>query len=86
MLLDVKAKSGNTKSFNPILKPSDKYHVYLAFIYSHFGSLFYSMSTEIKLMQKEYYEVLERTQRGNGDITEWLSWFLRCFEKALAST
>ncbi|EXG77853.1 hypothetical protein XylorDRAFT_0203 [Xylanibacter oryzae DSM 17970] len=47
---------------------------------------FYSMSTEIKLMQKEYYEVLERTQRGNGDITEWLLWFLRCFEKALAST
>jgi Fic family protein len=47
---------------------------------------FYSMSTEIKLMQKEYYEVLERTQRGDGDITEWLLWFLRCFEKALAST
>jgi len=47
---------------------------------------FYSMSTEIKLMQKEYYEILERTQRGDGDITEWLLWFLRCFEKALAST
>ena len=47
---------------------------------------FYSMSTEIILMQKEYYEVLERTQRGDGDITEWLLWFLICFEKALAST
>src|SRR5574344_585609 len=47
---------------------------------------FYSMSAEIKLMQKEYYELLERTQKGNGDITEWILWFLNCFEKALAST
>lgn len=37
-------------------------------------------------MQKEYYEVLERTQHGDGDITEWLLWFLRCFEQALEST
>jgi Fic family protein len=47
---------------------------------------FYSMSTEIKLMQKEYYEVLERTQKGNGDITEWIVWFLNCFDNALNST
>ena len=33
---------------------------------------FYSMSAEIKLMRSEYYEVLERIQRGDGDITEWL--------------
>ena len=47
---------------------------------------FYSISAEIKTSQKEYYEVLERTQRGNGDITEWLLWFLGCFEQALEST
>lgn len=47
---------------------------------------FYSMSAEIKLMRSEYYEVLERTQRGDGDITEWLLWFLRCFDEALDST
>ena len=47
---------------------------------------FYSMSAEIKLMRSEYYEVLERTQRGDGDFTEWLLWFLRCFEAALDST
>ena len=47
---------------------------------------FYSMSAEIKLMRSEYYDVLERTQRGNGDITEWLLWFLRCFDAALDST
>lgn len=50
------------------------------------GKRFYSMSSEIKLMKKEYYDVLERTQRGNGDITEWLVWFLECFEKALDTT
>lgn len=47
---------------------------------------FYSISAAIKESQKEYYEVLERTQRGNGDITQWLLWFLNCFEKALDST
>ncbi|MBO4984225.1 MAG: Fic family protein [Bacteroides sp.] len=47
---------------------------------------FYSMSAEIKLMRAEYYEVLERTQRGKGDITEWLLWFFRCFDAALDST
>ena len=47
---------------------------------------FYSMSAVIKLMRSEYYEVLERTQRGDGDITEWLLWFLRCFDAALDST
>lgn len=50
------------------------------------GKRFYSMSAEIKLMQKEYYEILERTQKGDGDITEWLLWFLKCLEKALDST
>ena len=47
---------------------------------------FYSISAEIKLMRSEYYEVLERTQRGDGDITEWLLWFFRCFNAALDST
>ena len=50
------------------------------------GKRFYSMSAEIKLMQKEYYEILERTQKGDGDITEWLLWFLKCLDKALDST
>lgn len=47
---------------------------------------FYSISAAIMVLQKEYYEVLERTQHGDGDITEWLLWFLSCFEKALDST
>ena len=51
----------------------------------HSSQRFYSMSAEIKLMQKEYYDVLERTQKGDGDITEWLLWFLKCLDKALES-
>ena len=47
---------------------------------------FYSISASIKESQKEYYEVLERTQHGDGDITQWLLWFLGCFEQALDST
>ena len=47
---------------------------------------FYSMSNEMKLQQNEYYDILERTQKGDGDITEWLLWFLDCFGKALSST
>ena len=50
------------------------------------GKRFYSMSAEIKVLQKEYYDVLERTQGGDGDITEWVLWFLDCFEHALDST
>ncbi len=50
------------------------------------GKRFYSMSAEIKLQRNAYYDVLERTQRGDGDITDWILWFLQCFDKALEST
>lgn len=36
----------------------------------------YSMSSSILQRRKAYYRVLERTQRGGVDITEWLVWFL----------
>lgn len=39
---------------------------------------FYSMSAQIRKERKRYYDVLERTQRGKIDITDWLEWFLRC--------
>ena len=50
------------------------------------GKRFYSVSAAIKILQKEYYEVLERTQHGDGDITDWLLWFFRCFEQALSAS
>lgn len=47
---------------------------------------FYSMSAQIRIERKEYYEILEKTQKGNLDITEWLRWFLNCLINALKST
>lgn len=44
---------------------------------------FYSMSSQIKAEHREYYEVLEATQKGDLDITVWLQWFLACLEGAL---
>lgn len=37
---------------------------------------FYSMSAQIQKKRKGYYEILERTQKGSMDITQWLVWFL----------
>ncbi len=47
---------------------------------------FYSMSNVISLHRKQYYEILERTQRGEGDISEWLQWFLERLHEALITT
>lgn len=47
---------------------------------------FYSMSSQIRIERKEYYDVLERTQKGSLDVTEWLDWFLSCLNRALANT
>jgi Fic family protein len=47
---------------------------------------FYSMSSQIRIERKEYYDVLEKTQKGTLDITEWLNWFLICLDRALTGT
>ena len=47
---------------------------------------FYSMSAEIRKQRKEYYEILEKTQKGKLDITNWLEWFLDCLNTALLDT
>ncbi len=44
---------------------------------------FYSMSSQILEERKDYYEVLEKTQAGSLDITEWLPWFLGCLDRAI---
>jgi Fic family protein len=44
---------------------------------------FYSMSSQILEERKGYYEVLEKTQAGSLDITEWLEWFLGCLDRAI---
>jgi len=44
---------------------------------------FYSMSSQIRSERKEYYKILERSQKGGLDVTAWLSWFLNCLSDAL---
>lgn len=44
---------------------------------------YYSMSAEINRNKNSYYEILERTQKGDLDITEWLLWFFDCLEKSI---
>ena len=33
--------------------------------------------------RKDYYNILESTQKGNLDITPWLEWFLGCLDRAI---
>ena len=48
----------------------------------HSTQRFYSMSAQIRKERKAYYDVLEKTQRGTLDITNWLDWFLGCLDRA----
>ncbi|GAO42733.1 hypothetical protein FPE01S_01_17510 [Flavihumibacter petaseus NBRC 106054] len=47
---------------------------------------FYSMSAQIRKERKEYYAVLESTQKGSLDITSWISWFLECLNRSIDAT
>jgi len=47
---------------------------------------FYSMSAQIRIERKQYYEILEKTQKGNLDITSWIKWFLSCLINAIKLT
>jgi len=47
------------------------------------GQRFYSMSSQIRLEYKEYYNMLERTQKGELDVTQWQTWFLNCLLRAI---
>ena len=38
---------------------------------------FYNISAEINRNKKQYYSILEQTQHGNGDITPWLTWYIK---------
>lgn len=44
---------------------------------------FYSMSAQIQKERKDYYDILETTQKGGLDVTDWLRWFLGCLDRAI---
>ena len=43
---------------------------------------FYSMSAQIRIERSTYYDTLEIVQKGDLDVTQWLTWFLDCLERA----
>ncbi len=44
---------------------------------------FYSLSAQIQRERKAYYDILERTQKGTLDVSEWLAWFLDTLHRAV---
>ena len=44
---------------------------------------FYNISSEINRDKKHYYDTLEHTQHGDGDITQWLVWYLNTLLNAI---
>jgi Fic family protein len=47
---------------------------------------FYSLTSQILVEKKQYYEVLQKVQHSDGDITEWLKFFLICMKNALIAS
>ena len=47
---------------------------------------FYSMSAQIRTERKRYYDILERSQSGPLDVTEWLAWFMACLQRAIVAS
>lgn len=47
---------------------------------------FYSMSAQIQLERRAYYDVLESSQRGPLDISPWIEWYLNCLQRAIAAS
>lgn len=44
---------------------------------------FYNVSSQINKDKNHYYDILERMQHGDGDITEWLVWYMQKLVDAL---
>jgi Fic family protein len=49
----------------------------------HSSQRFYSMSAQIRQERNDYYNILERTQKGTMDVTPWMEWFLGCLGRAI---
>lgn len=47
---------------------------------------FYSMSAQIRQERNDYYDILERTQKGTLEVTPWMEWFLGCLGRAFEGT
>lgn len=45
----------------------------------------YSLSAQILVERKQYYDILERDGYGCGDLTQWILWFASCLAHAMES-
>ncbi len=45
---------------------------------------YYSLSAQVRRERKGYYEILERSLKGDLDVTPWIHWFLDCLDRALS--
>ena len=43
----------------------------------------YSLSAQIERERRDYYDLLEQTQKGTMDVTRWLDWLLGCLLRAI---
>lgn len=46
---------------------------------------FYSLSAQIQRERRNYYDILERTQKNSLDVTSWLTWFLENLSSAVGA-
>lgn len=46
----------------------------------------YSVSAQIQTEKKNYYDILERTQKAGLDVTEWVAWYLGCLARAVQTS
>ena len=44
---------------------------------------FFSVSHQINKDKKQYYKILEKIQKGNCEITEWIVWYLDCLRRSV---
>ena len=44
---------------------------------------FYNISSKINKDKNHYYDILEKAQHGDGDITEWICWYANTLSAAL---
>lgn len=47
---------------------------------------FFSVSRQINKDKKQYYDILERTQKGTCEVTEWILWYLDCLQRAVGQS
>jgi len=43
----------------------------------------YSVSSQIREDRKQYYDILEKSQKGGLDVSPWLEWYLGCLDRSL---